>query len=47
MTETDGIIVKIFTEDYDLSAMFDVFLTRVFWWERVGPVCVGGGIVAS
>ena len=42
MTETDGIIVKIFTEDYDLSAMFEVFLTRVFWGERVWPVCVCG-----
>ena len=44
MTETDGIIVKIFTEDYDLSAMFEVFLTRVFLGGEGGAcVCVGGG----
>ena len=51
LTETDGIIVKIFTEDYDLSAMFKVFVTRVFLGKMVVPVFVcgfffgGGGVV--
>ena len=34
LTEIDG-IVKISTKDSDLSAMFEVFVTRVFWGERV------------